>query len=124
MQWEVRLLKQLKACIDALKEGGVAVYAPAAHEGICTAPYCAVQYLGGYPQKGTGHELLRVHIYAPVGKLAQLQSLKERAEKALRPLVESGALRQCEGVGACTVNDTFKAYASYLDYRVMYGMNQ
>lgn len=124
MRLGVLLLKQLRACVKALKEGGVAVYMPAVHEGVCTSPYCAVQYLGGYPQKSTGYELLRVHIYAPVGQLGMLQSLKDKVENALRPLAESGVLRQCEGIGACTVDDTYKAYASYLDYRVMYGMNQ
>ncbi len=98
---------------------------PASHDGICTSPYCVVQYLGAYPDSGavTGAEVIRIHLYAPVGRFSALCELKHKAEEALSFLVAEGALRPCEGVGACTVNDIYKAYACYLDYRVQYGMN-
>ena len=118
-------MRQIKQCISALKDSGIKVYMPAVHEGICTAPYCVVQYLGAYPEGGalTGTEVLRIHIYAPLGHFFALDELKHRAEEAMSPLVAGGALRPCEGVGACTVSDTYKAYACYLDYRVQYGLN-
>ncbi len=118
-------MKQLKQCINALKNGGLDVYPPAFYEGICTSPYCVVQYLGSFPQSGpgTGYDLLRVHLYAPVGQFSLMQELKRKAEKAMDTLIKNGAVRPCEGVGACIVDDTYKAHACYLDYRVQFGLN-
>ncbi len=118
-------MRQLRLCMEALKKGGVEVYAPAHHEGVCTAPYCVVQYLGSVPNSsaGTGCDLLRVHLYAPIGRFFLMEDIKKKAEKAMEPLIKSGAVRPCDGVGACTVNDTYKAYACYLDYRVQFGLN-
>lgn len=116
-------MRQLRQCIDALKDGGLTVYLPAVREGVCTSPYCVVQPLGSFPSGGTGYSLLRIHIYAPAGRFAVLEEQKRKAENAMKPLVESGAVRPCEGVSACAVDDTFKAYAVYLDYRVQYGLD-
>ncbi len=117
-------MKQLRECVNALKAGGLTVHMPASHEGVCMSPYCVVQYLGAYPNSGagTGEQVLRIHLYAPIGQFFLVKELKDRAEAALQPLVESGSLRPCEGVGVCNVNDTFKAHACYLDYRVQYGL--
>lgn len=119
-------MKQIMSCVNALKEEGVAVYMPSVYEGICTSPYCVVQFLGSYPISGAGigWDVLRVHIYAPIGRHFLLQELKEKVENALAPLVEKGSLRPCEAVGACRVDDTYKAYACYLDYRIQYGSNR
>ncbi len=118
-------MRHLHLCMETLKNGGVSVYSPSYHEGVCTAPYCVVQYLGSFPQssQGTGYDLLRVHLYAPIGRFSLMEEIKKKAEKAMEPLVKSGAIRPCEGVGACTVNDTYKAHACYLDYRVQFGLN-
>lgn len=119
-------MKQIRQCVNALKDGGIAVYMPSAHEGVCTQPYCVVQFLGSYPRSGigTGYDVLRIHLYAPIGCFALLEQLKETAERAMLSLVESGAVRPCEGVGACTVDNTYKAHACYLDYRVQYGTDR
>ena len=118
-------MRQLRECVNALSQSGLTVYMPALHEGVCTAPYCVVQYMGSTPESsiGTGYDVLRVHIYAPVGRFALVDELLKKAEKAMEPLVKSGAVRPCEGIGACTVDDTYKAYACHLDYRVQYGLN-
>lgn len=118
-------MRQLRRCIEALKEGGVEVYTPAHHEGVCTSPYCVVQYIGSVPGSpaGTGYDLLRINLYAPIGRFFLMEELKKKAEDAMAVLIKSGSVRPCEGVGACTVNDTYKAHVCYLDYRVQYGLN-
>ncbi len=118
-------MRQLKQCIDALRKGGLTVYTPASHDGVCASPYCVVQYLGSvlHSSAGTGIDMLRIHIYAPIGRFFLIEEMREKTEKAMRPLIESGAVRPCESVGACVVDDTFKAHSCYLDYRVQFGMN-
>ncbi len=119
-------MKQLRQCVNALKEGGLSVYMPSSHEGVCTSPYCVVQFLGSYPRSGmgTGYDVLRVHLYVPIGRFALMEELLKKAENAMLPLIESSAVRPCEGIGACTVDDTYKAHACCLDYRVMYGTDR
>ncbi len=116
-------MRQLRQCVEALKKEGLTVYMPAMHEGICTAPYCVVQPFGSHPSGATGYSLLRIHIYAPTGRFLTLAEQKRMAEKAMKPLVESGAVRPCENISSCTVDDTYKAYTVYLDYRVQYGLD-
>ncbi len=116
-------MKRLRNIAGALEEKGIPVYMPSSHVGVCTQPYCVVQFLGSYPASGfgTGYDVVRIHIYAPVGCFALLERLEDRVETAMLPLTAIGAVRPCDSVGACTVDDSTKALACYLDYHVQYG---
>lgn len=118
-------MKQLRSIINALKDGGISVYMPSSHVGVCTKPYCVVQFSGSYPRSGsgTGYDIYRIHLYAPVGCFALLEELESKARAAMLTLSAKGTVRPCDSVGACTVDDTCKALACYLDYRVQYGLD-
>lgn len=117
-------IRKLETVITALENAGIPAYYPGQHEGICTSPYCVVQSMGSFPEagRGPGYEIIRIHLYVPVGRFSLLETLIEQVESALSGPVGQGQLRPYEEVGACLIEEAFRAHTCYLDCRVQYGL--
>lgn len=108
---------------NTLAAAGIDVYAPGAHVGICTSPYCVVQAGGGSIPSGkcrVGSCDYRIYLVVPAEAPAQLEMLAQRVRDALSEMVSSGTLRLETPRSAMVPDDGFSALISYIDYTCCY----
>lgn len=107
----------------ALSDAGLEVYPPGGHIGICTAPYCVVQENGASIPNGSrrcGKSNYRIYLVVPIEQPAAMQALADSVRRALRPMVESGALELSTPRAQTMPDDLFSALISYTDYTCCY----
>lgn len=116
-------MKGVDAVKAALAAAEIPVFMPGEHPGVCVSPYCVVQPAGevriGRTAHGTG--IIRVNLYAPVGRFDKLDELWESADAALSELSEQGEVRYTGERGACLVDDRFRAVTCFADVTVQFG---
>ena len=118
-------MNRWKSVYDALDAAGIDVFPPGAHEGICAAPYCVVRCAGGaLMDSGGGYARYIVHLYAPLDRPDDVETLAERVRTALAPLERSGLLTLAQPRGATLIDDQFAACASYIEYASYYREHQ
>lgn len=104
---------------NALAAAGIDVRLPGAKPGICKEPYVVVQENGTYPYAAfyrLGYTLITVHCYVPLQRYTDLEALVSRVKAALVPL--SPDLRPTGNRGIDSINDTFKAHESSVEYMI------
>ena len=104
---------------NALYAAGLDVWYPAAKQGVCLTPYVVVQNMGTFPYAQSSrlmYTLLSIHCYVPLGNYDGLKILVGRVRDALAPLMPD--LRPVGNESVHTVNDTFRAHETYLEYIV------
>lgn len=110
-------MNMTKKIVSCLRAAGIAAFWPGTHEGLCTSPYCVVRLFSGVlrtPAGGCAH--YRVHLYAPLCSPEQLDNLAETVREALLPLETDGTLQIAEPRGIVTVDDSYRAVCSFIDY--------
>lgn len=103
--------------IRRLREAGAEAFMPGIHEGICTSPYCVVRLFSGtLSTPAGGYVRYRVHLYTPAGRPELLDALAGSVRTALLPMEADGTLHLAEPRGIVSIDDSYRAVCSYIDY--------
>ncbi len=116
-------MEQWQIIYSALAKSGIEVYAPGGHEGICLAPYCVVQPLGGTIREGSrscGQATYRIYLVVPCEAPAVMSRLAERVHNALSGLVGASTLQLAAPRSPMMTDNGFQALISYIDYNCFY----
>lgn len=107
----------------ALEAQNIAVFMPGEHPGVCLSPYCVIQPMNemriGRHSHGTG--IIRLHLYAPVGRFDKLDALWQKADEVLTALSDKGDIRYTGERGTCLIDDAFRAVTCFADVTVQFG---
>lgn len=110
-------MNKTRHIIQTLRAAGLKAWLPGIHEGVCLSPYCVVQHLSGSLLCPSGGFVrYRVHMYVPADRPEEMDRLSLSVREAIRPLETEGLLTLAQPCGSLTVNDTYRAAYSYIDY--------